>query len=52
MICKYFRKGDKEINYETIRRYFPSDKREPGDKHADIPAKSKLFTINPAKKRS
>ncbi len=52
MICKYFREGDKEINHETIRRYFPSDKREPGDKHADIPAKSKLFTINPAKKRS
>jgi hypothetical protein len=52
MICKYFREGDKEINYETIRRYFPSDKREPGDKHADIPVKSKLFTINPAKKRS
>jgi hypothetical protein len=51
MICKYFREGDKEINHETIRRYFPGDKREPGDKHADIPAKSKLFTINPAKKR-
>jgi hypothetical protein len=52
MICKYFREGDKEINHETIRRYFPSDKREPGDKHADLPAKSKLFTINPEKKRS
>ena len=52
MICKYFREGDKEINHETIRRYFPSDKRDLGDKHADIPAKSKLFTINPAKKRS
>jgi len=52
MICKYFREGDKEINLETIRRYFPSDKREPGDKHADIPVKSKLFTINAAKKRS
>jgi hypothetical protein len=52
MICKYFREGDKEINYETIRRYFPSDKREPGDKHADIPAKYRLFTINPTKKRS
>jgi len=52
MICKYYREGDKEINYETIRRYFPSDKREPGDKHADIPAKSRLFTISPAKKRS
>ena len=52
MICKYFREGDKEINHETIRRYFPSDKRDPGDKHADIPTKLKLFTINPAKKRS
>jgi hypothetical protein len=52
MICKYFREGDREINIETIRRYFPGDKREPGDKHADISAKSKLFTINPAKKRS
>jgi hypothetical protein len=52
MICKYFREGDKEINHETIRRYFPSDKREPGDKHADIRAKSKLFTIIPAKKRN
>jgi hypothetical protein len=52
MICKYFREGDKEINLETIRRYFPSDKREPGDKHADIPAKSKLFQISPVKKRS
>lgn len=52
MICKYFREGDKEINHETIRRYFPSDKRGPSEKHADIPAKSKLFTINSAKKRS
>jgi hypothetical protein len=52
MICKYFREGDKEINLETIRRYFPSDRREPGDKHADIPAKSKLFEIKPVKKRS
>lgn len=52
MICKYFREADKEINLETIRRYFPSDKQEPGDKHADIPAKSKLFTVRPVKKRS
>lgn len=52
MICKYFREGDREIKFETIRRYFPGDKREPGEKHADIPAKSKLFTINAIKKRS
>ena len=52
MICKYFREEDKEINLETIRRYFPSDKQEPGDKHAEISAKSKLFTIKPLKKRS
>jgi len=51
MICKYFREGDREIKFETIRRYFPGDKREPGEKHADIPAKSKLFEINPIKKR-
>ncbi len=51
MICKYFREGDQEINFETIRRYFPGDKREPGDKHSDIPAKSKLFKISPIKKR-
>jgi hypothetical protein len=52
MICKYFREGDREIKFETIRRYFPGDKREPGDKHADIPAKSKLFQVNPVKKRN
>jgi hypothetical protein len=51
MICKYFREGDKEIKFETIRRYFPGDKRDPGDKHADIPVKSKLFEIKPVKKR-
>lgn len=52
MICKYFRDGDQEINFETIRRYFPGDKREPGDKHAPIPAKSKLFKISTVKNQS
>ena len=51
MICKYFREGDREINFETIRRYFPGDKREPGDKHSPIPGKSKLFKVSPVKKR-
>ena len=50
MICKYFREGDREIKFETIRRYFPGDKKGPGEKHADIPAKSKLFQINPVKR--
>ena len=52
MICKYFREGDQEINFETIRRYFPGDKREPGDKHSPIPVKSHLYHIGPAKKHS
>ena len=52
MICKYFREGDQEINFETIRRYFPGDKREPGFKHSPIPAKSKLFQISPVKNRN
>ncbi|HZZ75519.1 MAG TPA: hypothetical protein VFE04_06295 [Puia sp.] len=52
MICKYFREGDKEINHETIRRYFPSDKREPGDKYSGLPAKSNLFEIKSVKKRN
>ena len=52
MICKYFREGDQEINFETIRRYFPGDKRDPGFKHSPIPAKSKLFQISPLKNRN
>ncbi|MFI5137802.1 MAG: hypothetical protein ACHQIM_08235 [Sphingobacteriales bacterium] len=52
MLCKYFREGDKELNLDTTRRYFPSDKKEPGVKHAVIQSKHKLFQIKMAPKRS
>lgn len=52
MICKHFRQDNEEINYDSIRRYFPGDRRNPGSKYAPIPAKKKLFSIVPAKKRS
>lgn len=51
MICKYFREDNQEINFETIRRYFPGDKRNPGGKYSPVPAKSVLFKISPVKKR-
>lgn len=52
MICKYFREDNEEINFESIRRYFPGDKRKPGSKYAPVPAKMKLFRIVDAKKRT
>jgi len=52
MIAKYFKEGNKNVNYETIRRYFPADRKNPGDKYAVIPPKFQLFDIVPAKKRS
>ncbi len=52
MICKFYRVGDKEISSDTIRRYFPGDKRDPGDKYSTVPPKNRLFRIDTAKKRS
>ena len=52
MIAKYFREGNNEISLETIRRYFPADKNNPGTKYAKIPPELKLFQLKPAKKRS
>jgi hypothetical protein len=52
MICKYFRDGGKEINFESIHRYFPSNKKNPGRKYAPIPLDNKLFKVVPAPKRS
>lgn len=52
MICKFFREDHEEINFYTIHRYFPTDKKNPGDKYKDIADKDKLFKITPAKKRS
>jgi hypothetical protein len=52
MICKYFEHGKSQINPETVRRYFPSDKRTPGTKYSPVPSQFKLFKITTAKKRS
>lgn len=52
MICKHFREDKEEISLDTIRRYFPGDKRKPASKYAAIPAKKKLFRIVETKKRS
>lgn len=52
MICRHFREDNRPISLDTVRRYFPGDKRNPGSKYAAIPAKKKMFSIVPAKKRS
>ncbi|RKR82788.1 hypothetical protein BDD43_2976 [Mucilaginibacter gracilis] len=52
MIAKYFREGNEEINLETIRRYFPADKENPGKKYSVIPPQMRLFEITPSKRRT
>lgn len=52
MIAKYFKLNHEDISIETIRRYFPADKNNPGTKYAKIPLELKLFKITTAKKRS
>lgn len=52
MICKYFEQDKDSISPETVRRYFPADKRSPGTKYSPVPPQSKLFKISAAKKRS
>jgi hypothetical protein len=52
MIAKYFKEGNNEISLETIRRYFPADRNQPGSKYAKIPPQLKLFQVRSAKKRS
>lgn len=53
MIINYFTEDHKEINYETLKRYFPAEKNKPTEgKHSPVPPNKKLFKIVPAKKRS
>ena len=52
MICKNFKHGNKEIKFDTIRRYFPANPNEPSRRSAPVPAKSQHFQIVEAKKRS
>jgi hypothetical protein len=52
MICRYFQHGGKEIKFDTVRRYFPGDKDDPGVRSAPVPAKKQLYNIVPVKKQS
>lgn len=52
MICKNFEHGKNAISPETVRRYFPANKKNPGTKYSPIPHEHKLFKITTAKKRS
>jgi len=49
MICKYFQHGDEEINMETIRSRFTSNKENPSSKYRPIREKDKLFRIETIK---
>lgn len=50
MICKSFKEDNQPINLDTIRRYFPADKRSPGRKYAEIAEKHRLFAIKSVRK--
>lgn len=52
MICKFFREDGQEINFNSIHRYFPADKKNPGDKYVPIADKHQFFKIVPVRKRS
>ncbi len=52
MICKNFKHGNKEIKFDTIRRYFPGNPNEPSRRSAAVPAKFQHFQIIPSNKRS
>lgn len=52
MICKNFKHGNKEIKFDTIRRYFPGNPNEPSRRSAAVPTKSQHFQITQTKKRS
>ncbi|MBB5645978.1 hypothetical protein [Pedobacter cryoconitis] len=53
MICKFFReKNNEPINFNTMHRYFPADKKNIGKKYKEIDEKDKLLKIVSAKKRS
>lgn len=52
MIARYFRADGKPISLQSITRYFGLEENADSSKYKDIPAKDRLFTIVPAKKRS
>jgi hypothetical protein len=51
LICKYFREGHEEIDFDRVRRYFPKDRSKPSNRSATIAADQQLFEIKEIKKR-
>ena len=51
LICKYFREGHEEIDFDRVRRYFPKDRSKPSHRSAAIAADQQLYEIKPIKKR-
>lgn len=47
MICKYFQHGEEDINMETLRSRFTSNKENPSSKYRPIPEKDRIFRILP-----
>jgi hypothetical protein len=52
MICKYFREDHKEIEFDRVRRYFPKDRRNPGNRSSSVPSDQHLFEIREIKENS
>lgn len=51
MICKYFREDHKEIDFDRVRRYFPKDRRNPGNRSSSVPSDQHLFEIREVKRK-
>ncbi|SEL30593.1 hypothetical protein [Parapedobacter koreensis] len=45
MICKYFQHGEEDINMETLRSRFTSNKENPSTKYRPIREKDRLFKV-------
>jgi len=51
MICKYFCEDHKEIDFDRVRRYFPKDKRNPGNRSSSVPPDHHHFEIREIKRK-
>jgi hypothetical protein len=51
LICKYFREGHEEIDFDRVRRYFPKDRSRPANRSATIAANQQFFEIKSIKSR-
>lgn len=51
LICRYFREGHEEIDFDRIRRYFPKDRSNPSNRSATVAADLQLFEIKSIRKK-